>query len=122
MADTMQVFDRDLVRRHRERAAPGFAGADFLIRESAARLADRLLDVTRRFPRALDLGCHAGALGEELKSSPKIEALFQADLSPAMARAARAANGRPAVCADEEFLPIAPQSLDLVLSNLSLHW
>ena len=122
MTDTMQVFDRKLVRQRRERAAPGFAGADFLIRESAARLADRLLDVTRSFPLALDLGCHTGAMGEELKTSPKIERLFQADLSPRMARAAAIANGRPAICADEEFLPLAPQSLDLVLSNLSLHW
>jgi SAM-dependent methyltransferase len=61
-------------------------------------------------------------MGEELKASPKIESLFQTDLSPRMARAALAANGRPAVCADEEFLPFATQSLDLVLSNLSLHW
>lgn len=122
MTDSMQVFDRKLVRQRRERAASGFAGADFLIRESAARLADRLLDVTRSFPLALDLGCHTGALGEELKASPKIERLFQADLSLRMARAAVAANGRPAICADEEFLPLASQSLDLVLSNLSLHW
>ena len=122
MADSMQVFDRKLVRRRRERAAPGFAGADFLVRENAARLADRLLDVTRDFPLVLDLGCHTGALGEELTSSPKIGSLFQADLSSSMARTALAANGRPAICADEEFLPIAPQSLDLILSNLSLHW
>lgn len=122
MTDSMQVFDRKLVQRHRERAAPAFGQADFLIRESAARLADRLLDVTRAFPVAVDIGCHAGALGEGLKSSPKIGTLFQTDFAPAMARAARAANGRPAICADEEFLPLAPQSLDLVLSNLSLHW
>jgi SAM-dependent methyltransferase len=61
-------------------------------------------------------------MGDELKTSPKIESLFQADLSPRMARAAAVANGRPAICADEEFLPLAAQSLDLVLSNLSLHW
>jgi SAM-dependent methyltransferase len=122
MTDAMQVFDRKLVRQHRERAARGFSSADFLIRESAARLADRLLDVTRTFPVALDLGCHAGALGEDLQASPKIGALYQADFSPAMARAARGANGRPAFCADEEILPLASSSLDLVLSNLSLHW
>lgn len=122
MTDTMRVFDRKLVRERRERAAAGFSSADFLIRESAVRLADRLLDVTRTFPLALDLGCHTGAMGQEVQGSPKIGALFQADFSPAMARAASAANGRPALCADEEFLPVASQSLDLVLSNLSLHW
>jgi len=118
----MQVFDRKLVQRRRERAAPGFAGADFLIRESGARLADRLLDVTRTFPIALDLGCHTGAIGEALAASSKLGALLQADFSPAMARAARTCNRRPSFCADEETLPVAPQSLDLVLSNLSLHW
>lgn len=121
MTDSMQVFDRKLVRQRRDRAAPGFPQADFLIRESAARLADRLLDVTRTFPLAVDLGCHTGELGQELKASQKVGALFQADFSHAMARAAQA-NGRPTFIADEEALPLAPQSLDLVLSNLSLHW
>lgn len=118
----MQVFDRKLVQRHRERAAPGFAGADFLVREGASRLADRLLDVTRSFPLALDLGCHSGVLGEMVAASPKIGALFQSDYSPAMARTARGNNHRPTLCADEEFLPFGANALDLVLSNLSLHW
>ncbi len=121
MTDSMQVFDRPLVRRRRDRAASTFAQADFLFRESAARLADRLLDVTRTFPVAADLGCHAGELGRELAASRKIGALVQADFSSAMARTAHT-NGRPTFVADEEALPLAPQSLDLVLSNLSLHW
>ena len=41
-----------------------------------------------------------------------------ADLSPALASRA----GAPAIAADEELLPFAPASLDLVVSNLSLHW
>ena len=40
------------------------------------------------------------------------------DLSPAMA----ALNGGLAVAADEEFLPFAPASFDLVVASLSLHW
>ncbi|MGE4065118.1 MAG: methyltransferase domain-containing protein [Rhodospirillaceae bacterium] len=122
MSNSMQVFDRKLVQWRRERAAADFSAADFLIRESAGRLADRLLDVTRTFPLALDLGCHTGALGAFLAGSPKIGSLIQCDFSPAMARAAGETNGRPAFCADEEFLPATAQSLDLVLSNLSLHW
>jgi SAM-dependent methyltransferase len=43
-----------------------------------------------------------------------------------MAGAARAAGGgparRPTLAADEELLPFAERSFDLVLSNLSLHW
>ena len=40
------------------------------------------------------------------------------DLSPAMA----ALNGGPCVAADEECLPFAPASFDLIVASLSLHW
>ncbi len=118
----MEVFDRALVRARRDRAAPRLHEADFLFRESAVRLTDRLLDVTRTFPLALDLGCHTGMIGEDLRSSQKIGTLVQADLSPRMAQAAMEANLCAAACADEELLPFAAHSLDLVISNLSLHW
>ena len=121
MSDPMNVFDRRLVRRHRDRAARGLDRHDFLFRETAERLADRLDDVARKFPTALDLGCHGGELAGVLGKRGGIETLVQADFSPAMARRA-AAGGRPTVAADEECLPFAPRSFDLVLSNLSLHW
>jgi NADH dehydrogenase [ubiquinone] 1 alpha subcomplex assembly factor 5 len=117
----MRIFDRSLVRKHRDRAASGFAAHDFLIREVAERLADRLDDVTRRFPVALDLGCHTGEMADTLKGRGGIETLIQCDLSPAMAGRA-ALNGHPTLVADEEWLPFAPASFDLVISNLSLHW
>ncbi|TAN71196.1 MAG: SAM-dependent methyltransferase, partial [Magnetospirillum sp.] len=40
----MRIFNRALVRQHRDRAAPGFPAHDFLVREVAERLADRLDD------------------------------------------------------------------------------
>jgi SAM-dependent methyltransferase len=138
MSDQREIFDRRVLRRHRDRAAPGIAAHDFLFREVAVRLLDRLEDVRRRFPLALDLGCHHGVVAELLAGNPAglggIETLVQADLSPAMTRLAAvrgaawgAAGGRgapaaPAVVADEEALPFAEGSLDLVLSVLSLHW
>lgn len=121
MAETMRIFDRALVRKHRDRAAATFADHDFLVREVAERLADRLDDVTRRFPVALDLGCHTGLLSGLLKGRGGIETLVQCDLSPAMAARA-AANGRPTLAADEEWLPFRTASFDLVMSCMSLHW
>lgn len=121
MADPIRIFDRALLRKRRDRAAPQFAHHDFLVRESAERLADRLDDVTRAFPLALDLGCHTGEMAATLNGRGGIETLVQCDLSPAMAARA-AANGHPAVAADEEWLPFAADSFDLVVSNLSLHW
>ena len=118
MAGAMKVFDRGAVRRHRERASPGFAGHRFLVAEVAERLADRLSDVTREFAAALDLGCHSGELAAALKGRGGIRRLVQADLSEAMVRRA---SGLRVVC-DEELLPFAPASFDLILSVLSLHW
>lgn len=117
----MRIFDRSLLRKRRDRVAPGFDHFDFLVREAAERLADRLDDVTRRFPLALDLGCHTGQLAQALGGRGGIETLVQCDLSPRMATRA-AGNGNPALAADEEWLPFKPQSFDLVLSCLSLHW
>ncbi len=122
------VFDRRAVRAHRERAARRFADHDFLFREAAERLAERLDDVARVFPRALDLGARTGVLAPLLSSRAGIETLIHCDLSPAMMRAARArpcakeGPRRAVVVADEEFLPFAEGSFDLIVSCLSLHW
>jgi NADH dehydrogenase [ubiquinone] 1 alpha subcomplex assembly factor 5 len=119
--DPAAPFDRRLLRRRRDRAAAGLEGHEFLFREAAERLADRLDDVRRKFPLALDLGCHGGQMAASLHGRGGIEQLVQCDLSPAMARCA-AANGSPALAADEEYLPFAAASFDLVLSCLNLHW
>ena len=115
-------FDRHTVRMRRDRAADMIADHGFLFGETGGRLMDRLADIRRSFPVALDLGCHDGGLGARLQAREGTEHVIQCDLSPGMTYAARAANRLPAAAADEEFLPFAPGSLDLVVSNLSLHW
>jgi NADH dehydrogenase [ubiquinone] 1 alpha subcomplex assembly factor 5 len=111
------IFDRRLQRRRRERAAPGLGAVDFLIRETAGRLAERLADVRRRFALALELGCHTGQLAAALGAGSPIGRLVQTDLAVAMAQ--RAPGLR--LVADEELLPFGPERFDLVLSCLSLH-
>ncbi len=122
MSDLPLVFNRRAVRRNRDRAAARFAEHDFLFREVAERLLDRLDDVKRAFPLALDLGCRTGSIGRLRGNRGRIETLVQCDLSEAMARAARAAAGGGTAVADEEALPFAPGTFDLVLSVLALHW
>ena len=121
MTETMTVFNRAAVRRHRDRAAPLLDDHDFLFAEVADRLADRLDDITREFPLSLDLGCRTGGLGGVLGGRGAVKTLIQADLSLAMAGRARG-NDRPALVADEETLPFGTATFDAVLSNLSLHW
>ena len=125
MTDAMLVFDRALLRRRRDRAARGsdFARADFLAREVADRLADRLLDIQERFPRALELGCRGGALATQLDDGRGgIETLIRLELSPAMASLAARTHPAPVAVADEERLPVRGGAFDLVVSNLALHW
>ena len=112
------IFDRAALRRRRARAASGLAAHDFLFRAGAERLADRLDDLARPLPIALELGAHGAILGEAIAGRGGIATLIAADQAFALAAAARA----PRLVADEEWLPFAPASLDLVLSNLSLHW
>lgn len=114
----MRVFDRMSVRRHRDRAAAGLERHDFLFREVADRLADRLADIKRDFPTALDLGCHTGQFADVVGGRGGIARLVQTDLSPAMLDRAHGTR----LVADEEFLPFRPHSFDLVVSVLSLHW
>lgn len=118
MNENTKIFDRNRLKRHRNRAALGFVSHDFLVREAAERLAERLEDTVRIFPLALDIGCHTGQLAEVLRGRGGITTLVQCDLSEAMLRVASGLK----LVADEEYLPFAPHSFDLVMSVLSLHW
>lgn len=115
MSDAMLMFDRHAVRLHRDRAVATVGQVSDVLREAAERLLDRLDDTTRRFTRALDVGGR-GVVAPLLRAR-QLE-VVSCDLSPAMA----AGNGGPAVAADEEWLPFAPASFDLVVASLALHW
>lgn len=116
--DPLLVFDRALLRQRRERAARDWDSHAFLKREIADRLVDRLADVRRTFPLALDLGSHGDEVAAALGGRPIVGQLVRADLSRGFALRARG----PAIVADEEFLPFAAGCFDLVLSAMDLHW
>ena len=121
MSSPPRLFDRALRRKRLDRAASGFADADFLQRRAARDLAQRLEAIMRDFPLAVDLSAHRGAFAEALAESDaasRVGLLIEADLSPPML----AGRAGPRVAADEERLPFAPGSLDLVVSTLGLHW
>jgi SAM-dependent methyltransferase len=113
--DQMLVFDRTTVRRRRDRAVASVGRVADVLRDAAERLLDRLDDTNRRFTDALDLGGR-GVVAPMLRT--RGIGTVSADLSPAMA----GLNGPPCVAVDEEFLPFAPASFDLIVASLSLHW
>ncbi len=101
-------FDRRLRRLRRNRAAPAFGEANYLHRLAADELLDRLSLVRREFRSALDLGCHDGYLAVRLR-----ETGVEVTCADAGRLFARAAAG---VQADEDRLPFADASFDLVVS------
>ncbi|MBL8553246.1 MAG: methyltransferase domain-containing protein [Phenylobacterium sp.] len=120
MAAPPKLFDRNLHRKRLDRAAPGFANADFLQRRAAIDVAGRLAPIMKSFPLAVDLSARAGAFAEALaeEAPGKVGVLMEADLSHRMLA------GRPGLrlVADDERLPFADASLDLIVSTLGLHW
>jgi SAM-dependent methyltransferase len=121
MAAPPRLFDRVLHRRRLDRAAAGYPSADFLKARAAADAVERLEAIMRGFPLAVDLGARDGAFARALASSDaaaRIGLLIETDLSAPML----AGRGGLRLQADEERLPFAAQSLDLVVSTLALHW
>jgi SAM-dependent methyltransferase len=110
------IFDRPLLRAHQRRARARGA-ATFLVDHVAAELAERLAAVLRIFDVAVDLGTPTDALRHALAGTDKIGTLIAAEPS------AGARDGEfLRVAADEEALPFADASLDLVVSALALQW
>ena len=97
--DSMLVFDRLAVRRHRDRAAATVGSVADVLRDAAERLVERLDDTTRRFSFALDVGGR-GVVAPLLRA--RGIAVVSCDLSARMA----SVNGGVCVAADEELLRV----------------
>ncbi len=110
-------FDRFLRRARRVRACETLSEADFLLQRAADEFQDRLAATNRHFETVLDIGAHKGLLASQL--APTLgQPPISMDVTIPMVEAAPA----PRFVGDEEFLPIASESLDLVVSALTLHW
>jgi NADH dehydrogenase [ubiquinone] 1 alpha subcomplex assembly factor 5 len=109
-SSAIEVFDRALLRRRRDRAAPHIGEHDFLYAEVAERLAERLSIVKKEFPLVVSLG---GAPSIPFVKRAGTAHVIRMDMSSPMT---------PDVVADEEFLPFRTGSIDAVVSNLNLHW
>lgn len=84
-------------------------------------MAERLAAIMRDFPVAVDLSARGGAFREALaagEAKDRVGFLVEGDLSHRML----GGRGGPRVVLDEERLPFADASLDLVVSTLGLHW
>ena len=111
-------FDRGRLCRARNRRAPYFSQASFLVEAAASGIAERLGDVKRQFPSAVVLGGYNGLTGPILSSTGQVQHIVTTDMAEAMAHQAIGLR----IVADEERLPFRASSLDLIVSPLTLHW
>ncbi|MCD8526570.1 MAG: methyltransferase domain-containing protein, partial [Alphaproteobacteria bacterium] len=101
------IFDTALIRRHHDRALKTLSDHNFLIDRAAHALADRLADVKRDFPIAiLNSPRASGSAQDAINHTAKTQHIW---------------GWGKHFQADAEFLPFAASSLDLFISNFTLH-
>jgi malonyl-CoA O-methyltransferase len=119
-------LDRRQVRSAFERAAGGYDDAAVLQRRVRQELHERL-DLVRLEPAVvLDVGAGTGAGAQELRRRYGGSRVVAIDLAEGMLRQAsrrqRLFRRFDRVCADAAALPLRDASVDLIVSNLAVHW
>jgi SAM-dependent methyltransferase len=110
------LFDETLVAQRREQAfARRTDKADFLLEIAAQEMAERLSVVERQFTDAVELHGATGTAARHALASGKVENISRIETS-----AAFATDGDIRIAALDD-VPLAPESVNLVLSPLSLH-
>nr|CAG4644120.1 EOG090X09JT [Lepidurus arcticus] len=121
----MNVFDRQTKQKQKNVAAksPEVEVYDYLKEEIGFRLADRIFDIKKHFPNALDLGCSRGYVSRHI-TDDCIGHIVMCDTSKEYLEQATPPQIVPFTkkCLDEELLDFPNESMDLVVSSLSLHW
>jgi SAM-dependent methyltransferase len=109
------IIDTPLWLAHKRRAlVRPVNGADFLMRRAAEDLADRLGAVERKFGKAAVLFCQTPAATDVLAESSKVTDIVRVEADAAFL------GGGPGLVAPLETMPFEVESLDLVVSLLSL--
>lgn len=112
------IFNRNVKRLHRTRAARLLPGHEALLQETAARLTEPFGEtILPQFPIAVDLGCRLGYMAEALHSQAGVKTLIQMDVSAMLQNLSGLR-----VVGDEELLPLQENSVNLIISNATLHW
>jgi SAM-dependent methyltransferase len=116
MSQDPKIFDRQLLRARQARARK-LGPETFLLDRTASELGERLSAVLRQFDVAVDLGTPTDAVRQVLAASGKVGTIVAATVHPTLGD-----GSFLRVAADEEALPFANASLDLVVSALALQF
>ena len=138
LGNTIAIFDSALKSRQK---AWSFANEnsdyyDYLRKEAAERICDRIDDISRSFPLALEIGSHRGHIYNIINSRENIrgekggvggiEKLIQCDSYLHEIPISNDTTSKLVQTEyhqiDEEKLQFDKNSFDIILSSLSLHW
>lgn len=95
------IFDTALKKKQRERA--NINSADYLFKEAADRLADRLEGVNRTFERTIEIDPRGDFSTHSLQQYSSVKTIQR-------------------ILSEGEFLDLEQQSYHLIISLLNLHW
>ena len=112
------VFNRKIIKSHRQRAALLKGDYDYLLSEVSSRITERLNDLSLSSCRnILNIGSNKGQLTDVLHKLPFVDMLVNQDISENIVRRVSGLS----LVADEEKMPFKGQSFDIVTSCLMLH-
>jgi malonyl-CoA O-methyltransferase len=131
MKELAITLDKHLYRHAFDRAASRYDEVAVLQKEVGKRLLERL-DYVRMQPQCiLDLGSGTGLCTTALRQRYNKAHIIALDIAAGMLQHARNklswlektfSNKQRFICADADCLPLKDQSVDLIISNLTLQW
>ncbi|GLV31468.1 uncharacterized protein CBL_07230 [Carabus blaptoides fortunei] len=112
-----------VIKRERAASAKDVNVYDYIKDDVGYRLADRIFDIKRKFKRAADIGCSRGYVSKHIVPE-SVEELILCDTNERNLNQVQVADGIKVKrkVLDEEHIEFEPNSLDLIVSSLSLHW
>ena len=112
--DNLNLFDLKSLRIHQKRSLLATNYDNFLFKEIGRRLSNRIEDINRSFENVLEISNRPKLIREILSknnifTSGKINNFFSSGINQDIE-------------INQELIPFAENSIDLAISNLTLHW
>lgn len=115
----MPIFDRQAVLHHKQRAFRCGQTSSFLDQLVAERLLDRLFDVKKEFFTVAVIGLNPTQIQQISGNLLKSRVVY---IFPELTMLPKDQALYPTIIGDNEWVALAPQQFDLVISHLQLHW
>lgn len=116
---THPIFNRSLLKTHRDNAARNIKDHDFLLQLSSNQLFDHINALRTSYDRIIELGARDGILTKKLMNQYQNSYILSADISASMLKNNPAKHK---IILDEENIAPNLKDFDLVTSVLNAHW